>query len=266
MYRHKLISYGGTAEIYNWKDEQILKLCLEGFSSELVNYEARITDAAHRAGLPVPAVKDVIEIDGRTGIIFERIYGSTMGGRNLLKPRELVRRARILAEMHVMVHSHNLPEAISQRERLKQRIRTAPGLTEDLRDGVLDLLRQLPDGDVLCHGDFHPRNILISPGGPIIIDWMTATHGDPSADIARTSLLLQLAARTGDWALERSLTHIIGHYFYPVYLKKYLDLRPISRQQISAWLPVIAAARLADPNPREKQQLLKLIKEKLQQN
>jgi tRNA A-37 threonylcarbamoyl transferase component Bud32 len=263
MDRGKLISYGRTAEVFTWKDSQILKLCWEEFPASLVEYEARITDAAHKAGLPVPAVNGVVEIDGRTGIIFERVSGYTMGGRDLLKPWELVRRARTLAKLHVKMHSCNLPEAISQRERLEQKIRTAPGLTEDMRGGILNLLWQLPDGDVLCHGDFHPRNVIISPRGPIIIDWMTATRGNPAADIARTSLLLRLATRAGDWALERSLTHIIGHYFYPVYLKKYLELRYVSRQQISAWIPVIAAARLSDPVPRESNKLLALVKKAL---
>ncbi len=50
----------------------------------------------------------------------------------------------------------------------------------------------LPDGDQVCHGDFHPDNIMLTPAGPRVIDWNNATSGNPLADIAWTSLILRM--------------------------------------------------------------------------
>ncbi len=50
------IGRGRTAEVFAWKDNQVLKLFLEWVSARDVDYEARVTEQAHRAGLPVPAV------------------------------------------------------------------------------------------------------------------------------------------------------------------------------------------------------------------
>jgi len=253
------IARGRTAEIFLWENSRILKLFLEGFPARLVEYEARVTGAAHTAGLPVPAVEGVVELDGRTGIVFERLDGTTIDGPKLVMPWILARYARISAELHVAMHSCELPEAISQRERLEQDIRKAPGLPADTREAVLKVLQQLPDGNALCHNDFHPGNVIISSRGPIIIDWMTATRSNPLADIARTSLLLRISTRAGVGALERRISNLGGSRFYSVYQRKYLELRPVSPRQISAWLPVMAAARLAEPIPEERQRLLALI-------
>lgn len=58
------IALGFTAEIYAWKDGQVLKLYKSEISRDTVEYEARLTRTVHATGLPVPAVGEIIEIDG----------------------------------------------------------------------------------------------------------------------------------------------------------------------------------------------------------
>ncbi len=43
---------------------------------------------------------------------------------------------------------------------------------------------------VLCHGDLHPSNVILTDDGPMIVDWFDACRGEPVAEVARTSLLL----------------------------------------------------------------------------
>jgi len=43
-------------------------------------------------------------------------------------------------------------------------------------------LRELPDGEALCHGDFHPRNVIVDGDELTIIDWVDASSGPPAAD------------------------------------------------------------------------------------
>lgn len=52
-------------------------------------------------------------------------------------------------------------------------------------------INALPDGDCICHGDFHPYNILIkSDGTPFILDFMNVCYGPFLYDIARTFSIL----------------------------------------------------------------------------
>jgi aminoglycoside phosphotransferase (APT) family kinase protein len=52
-------------------------------------------------------------------------------------------------------------------------------------------LAGLLESNVVCHGDCHPDNVFTSSRGPTVIDWMTATHCNPVADVARTVLLFR---------------------------------------------------------------------------
>ena len=99
------IAVGRTAEIYDWEEGQILKLFRDWFPAHSVEQEARNARAVHAAGLPVPAVGEVIEIDGRLGLIYERVEGPSMEETLKAKLWTLFRSARLLAELHADMHA-----------------------------------------------------------------------------------------------------------------------------------------------------------------
>ena len=72
------IGVGRIAEVFAWGDDQVLKLFRAEFPQEWADYEAEMGRAVHAAGVTSPAVGEVIEIDGRKGIVFERVDGPTM--------------------------------------------------------------------------------------------------------------------------------------------------------------------------------------------
>ncbi len=74
----RLLGYGRTAQIFLWGDDQIIKLFREDWPLHLVEEEARISKAVHETGLPVPGVEGILELDGRRGIVYERVEGRTM--------------------------------------------------------------------------------------------------------------------------------------------------------------------------------------------
>lgn len=63
------IAYGRTAEIYAWHPGQVLKLFYDWFKLENIEKEARITQAVHASGLPVPAVGEIVRVNERYGEI-----------------------------------------------------------------------------------------------------------------------------------------------------------------------------------------------------
>ena len=156
------ISRGRTAEIYSWKDGQVLKLYLDKYPFGDAEHEARITEAAYKAGLPVPAVKEVVEVMGRAGIVFERVEGPIMSKVVASKPWRLSHYASMMAELHARMHSCQIPGLPSQREYLKTIIRDRISLPVHMKKTLLELLEQLSNGNALCHLDFHPDNIIVS--------------------------------------------------------------------------------------------------------
>jgi len=257
-----MIARGRTAEIFAWKDDQVLKLFLDEGAVRSVEHEAQVTGAVHKAGLPAPAVEGIVEVEGRLGIVFERVDGPSMLQVFRSKPWRIPQLARTLARLHAAIHSCEMPELPSLREDLERGIREEVELPEETKEAVLSHLEHLPDGDAICHLDFHPDNILMSSHGPVVIDWANPRRGDPLADVAASSLLIRLAPLP-QFMAGRWLINMVRAWFHSIYLKQYLQLRPTSHQQIAVWELPLVTARLADNIPEERDLLLTLIEASL---
>ncbi len=253
----RVLGYGRTAEIFLWGNDQIIKLFHEDWLVRLVEEEARIGKVLHETGLPVPAVEGIRDLNGRKGIVYERIEGKTMLQEFSSKPWTVLRLTRIFTELHLAIHEQSITNLPSQRERISGKIQESSAVSTEMRKAALGILRELPDDDVLCHGDYHPDQVIMSPRGPVIIDWSTATHGNPIADVANTSLLLGLAEpATG--RISRILT-TARKFVRNRYRKRYLKRTLTSKKLLDSWELPVVVARLSDDIPEERQRLLKLI-------
>jgi len=176
------------------------------------------------------------------------------------RPWTFLSAVRQFVELQVAMHTCIQTGLPSQRERLRSVIQEAPRLTAEVRERVLRVLDRLPDGDAICHGDYHPDNVIMSSRGPVVIDWMNATRGNPLTDVARTSLMCRVgAAPLGASRLVRWTTLLGQGAFHRLYLREYFKRRPFSREQLDAWIPVLAAARLAERIPEEEERLVVLV-------
>src|SRR5262249_34395426 len=120
-----------------------------------------------------------------------------------------------------------------RRSRLAKNIAGTGFPDEPLKQVLLGRLAAMPDGDRLCHGDFHPVNVLGQNSLPMVIDWPDACCGDPAADVCRSYLLLKLHAED----------------IADPYIDVYCNITNTPRASILDWLPFVAAARLAEDVP-----------------
>ena len=150
-----------------------------------------------------------------------------------------------------VVNARHLFYGISMVDAYKGAGRKKPYLIFALTDETYSLVtqNQPPEGmkrhTKICHGDFHPSNVIITPEGkPYILDWSHATQGNASADVARTYLLFWLS---GD---------IEG-------AQKYLELfckkSDTARQYVQKWMPIVAASQSVKGNASEREFLLSWV-------
>lgn len=258
------IAQGRTSEIYSWDDGTILKLYHTWCPLHWIEHEARVAQVILEAGIPTPAIiGEIVVIDGRRGIVYERVQGVSMLQDLNAHPWTIFSHARALANLQAQYQQLSVPGLNSYRDAFGYIICRAPHIPEAERARVLELLETLPDGDSLCHGDFHPGNVIISPKGPIVIDWMTANRGSRWADVARTSLLLSVGPKAAGKQLS-PIVRVFINLYYEMYLKRYKALQPDSHDELKHWLPVVAAARLDERIEPEREGLLQIIKEGLQ--
>ena len=162
----KPIAVGRTAEVFAWDDGHILKLYRDWCPANWVEDGLKIGRIVQSAGLPVPAIGDIVDIEVRRGVIYERINGVSMLDDFKRQFWSVQRHARTFAELHAAIHNCVVPVDLpSLKDGFANSIRNTPNLPRDLRDSVLRQLDTMTDKVQLCHGDFHPGNVMLTARG-----------------------------------------------------------------------------------------------------
>lgn len=118
-------------------------------------------------------------------------------------------------------------------------------IDDNIKKEALAKLEMLEDGDVLCHGDFHPGNIFVDKNEELyVIDFMNVCHGNILYDIARTVFLVEYTP----------VPENVPDYETLILFKKklselYLIGMGVTKEQIQDYLDLIIIARKAEcPN------------------
>lgn len=203
--------------------------------------EAAKARAVHAAGVPTPAVLDEVEVDGRPGIVFERVEGPLLFERLRGGPDAATGVGRDLADLHATLLGREIPGLELLREMAARGRELQP---EAERPHFDRRLAAFPEGATLCHGDFHPGNVIVAER-PVVIDWPNAVLGPPAADVARTTILLRFQGRADARAAE------IRSAVLDAYLHRIDEITPVKREEVARCAPFLAASLLrADPaNP-----------------
>jgi aminoglycoside phosphotransferase (APT) family kinase protein len=149
------LAEGRDSEIYEHGPGRVLRLARDGRS---LTAEADTMRYVRAHGYPCPLVDDA----GDGFLVMERLDGPTMMEVVGSPPFPLRRCGRLLADLHERLHRIPAPPGS----------RAAPA-----------------PGDRLVHLDLHPMNVLMTPAGPMVIDWSNAAAGDPAFDVADTWVL-----------------------------------------------------------------------------
>jgi aminoglycoside phosphotransferase len=250
------VGEGREAEVYAWRDDAVVKLYRPGYLGHRAESVALAALDGHGVA---PRLLDVVDRDGRPGLVLERLGGSDMLALLPRQPWRVLGLARALAKAHRAVHEVRAPEDLPDlRQVLAARIDDA-ALPQPLRAFALRVLDGLPTGDRLCHGDFHPGNVLVAADRVGVIDWANAARGLPEADHARTLLLLRWAdPLPGTPLITRGLMAAGRSVFAHQYARTYGGSQH-RLPQVDSWLTVHAAARLAESIEVEQPTLIGLI-------
>lgn len=154
--------------------------------------------------------------------------------------------AKKLARYHFDIQKESDEMLPILKEKLVADISYTQPLSSEEKDKIFEYIGLLPDGNVLCHFDFHPGNIIISSNNPIIIDWMTSCMGCGCADIARRAILLKYGEMPRGNSAVKKIVSIIQNYIYKIYVEEYKKIACVSQQDIDEWELPVSAARLCE--------------------
>ena len=259
------VGIGRTAEVFAWGADRVVKLLLPGFPDEIGEAEAAAAALVGANLEPAPRFFGSTRIDGRYGLIYQRLDGPSMLDRVSSRPWLMRRYARDFGLLHARMHERDgagLPDA---KGRLGRAIERAGGLLPAAAmEAALQRLAIMPDGTAVCHGDMHPGNVIITRAGLAVIDWQTTVSGPAAADVARSLFLIRDSAIPVEIGRpQRDLIQWLRRRFAVRYLRQYMRRRPIDKHEVELWRLPILVARLSEGISIEKPNLLTLIGQEL---
>lgn len=184
----KLIGMGNTANVYEWEEDKVLKLFHEGYSDEAINLEYNNAMAIRDMGFLKPKAYDLISYDARKGIIYDGVKGESLLDW-VLRTGDISLCTDYMAMLHKDIIQNDIYNVPDYKDFLRYHIPDT--LSVDKRNELSQMIDKLADDNTLCHGDFHPGNIMISEGRMYVIDFMNVCHGPYLYDIARTVFLVE---------------------------------------------------------------------------
>lgn len=235
----KIIGVGNTATVYEWEEGKVLKLFYEGYPKEAVEREFNNAIAVGELDFGKPKAYKLISWEERNGITYDKVEGESLQDW-VLRNGDLQQCAVYMSKLHMEILKNKVSAVPNYRDFLKYHI-TNSNADSKKREGALQILEKLPQGDTLCHGDFHPGNILISNGDAMVIDFMNVCHGDPLYDIARTVFLVEYTPVPQEVEDREAILQ-----FKKTLADLYLLQMKVTREMIEDYLAVIIAARAGE--------------------
>jgi uncharacterized protein (TIGR02172 family) len=221
-----------------------IKVFNEEFSKADVLNEALNQARIEETGLNIPKIHEVTKIDGKWAIVSDFIEGKTLQQLMEENPDKLDEYLDMFVDLQLSMHKKTCPLLNKLKDKMTRKISEAK-LDATTRYDLHTTLNAMPKHNKVCHGDFNPSNIIITPDGtPYILDWSHATQGNASADAARTYLLFCLHA---DEKIAKK------------YLSLFCKKSDTAMQYVQKWMPIVAASQSVKGNEHEREFLLSWV-------
>lgn len=223
----------------------VVKVFNDTFSKEGILREAMNNAIMETTGLPVPKVVEVCKADGKWAIVEEFVEGKTLEQLMLENPEKEEEYLNAFVDLQIRIHATKAPSMLIRlRDKMRGKISEAD-LDATTRYDLHTRLEGMKRHTKICHGDFHPSNVIVTPAGEFfVIDWAHVTQGNASADVARTYLLFWLE---GKEELAKK------------YMRLFCEKSDTAYQYVQKWLPIVAASQSVKGKENEKELLLKWV-------
>ena len=209
------------------------------FSKSDILNEALNQARVEETGLKIPQLEEVKKIDGKWAIVLDYIEGKTLAEIIENDRKNLEMYMEKFVDIQIEIHSKRSPLLNKLKDKMSRKI-DETNLDATTRYELHTRLEGMPKHNKVCHGDFNPSNIIITPAGDYyVLDWSHA-----SADVARTYLLFSLK---GDKEAAE------------MYLNMFCKKTDTAKQYVQQWLPIVAASQSVKGNEEEREFLLNWI-------
>ena len=240
----ELLGEGRTASVYLRRDGRALKLFHQGWSSRDVEDIYIRSIEAEKAGIPMVRSYETVEVNGRYGILLDRVDGQSLDvilGQCDEKERfEIVAAfAENVRKIHdTQISTSGLPDQKGCSLQLVGRL-SEFGFSEKEIGMIRDLLESMPDETGFIHGDCHTGNVFFRDGEFLFSDLSYFTgKGNRVLDLCcMYSHYVFLPSLMDDDGVMQyiGMSREEGRQIYDAFIRDYYrDAAPVDEQYIAA--------------------------------
>ena len=188
-----VIAERSTKTVYRDNDSTI-KLFVEDYSkANILNEALNLARVEEGTNLNIPKLKEVTKLNNRWALVTEYVEGESLAELMTKNPEKMDEYLNLFVDIQLEIQSKKVPLLNKIKDKFNRKISETTLIDENTKYELLQRLDSMKNHTKLCHGDYNPSNIVITPSGEhYIIDWAHVTRGNASADCARTFLLFSL--------------------------------------------------------------------------
>ena len=229
-----------------YKDEdKIIKLFVSSHpKSNVLNEALNQARVEEFSNLNVPKLLELTKVEDRWALVSEFVEGKTISTLMKEYPDKIDHYLDLFVKVQLVVLENEVPMLNRIKEKFRTKLENSD-IDENTKYELLQRLEGMKNHNKLCHGDFHPSNVIVQENGCVyVIDWSHVTQGNASADAARTYLLFSMDGKEK-----------LAEQYLDLFSKK----SGIEKKEVQRWIPIVAATQMTKKIPEEQEFLSRWI-------
>lgn len=186
----KMIGKGANGEVYRLDLDSIIKVYPKNALIEDVKRERNLAQKAFLQGIPTAISYNVVDCDGKYGIIFELLNSDCLSSVISKYPENYDKYATEYVGLYKKMHNTVAQDGAfpSIKDIYYSYIEGCKDwYSPEEIDILIQLVDNVPDRNTLIHGDYHAHNIMIQDDELTLIDMGDLSYGHPIFDFLATA-------------------------------------------------------------------------------
>ena len=178
----EFIAKGANGAVYRYDDETIIKTYFSKDALPEIKQERENARRAFVLGVNTAIPYGIVRLDEGYGTVTELLNADSVTKLARNSPDDISEAVRYFVDMLKSVHAVTAEDgefpdmkeiALDWAEFVSKHI------PEEQGKKLCDLIRAIPKSNTLLHGDYHPNNVMVQNGEPLLIDLDTLCVGHP---------------------------------------------------------------------------------------
>ena len=151
-------------------DNKIIKLFISSHpTSNILNEALNQARVEEFSNLNVPKLVELTKVEDRWALISEYVEGKTITELMRENPEKIDHYLELFVKVQLVSLNNEVPMLNRIKEKFRRKLENAKNIDDNTRYELLQRLEGMKIDNKLCHGDFHPSNVIVQEDGTVFV-------------------------------------------------------------------------------------------------